>query len=206
MCGCTPEKVKKDGYDFLNFMLHPDDLHLWKNMHVVMLNSLHKKELPTEKINYFECTFRIRNFLSEESENPDFLMAYLKIKPEIQNGIPLYGICLLNISVVPKPQNMLVYYDNHDYSVYSFISRKWIFRKFKQLSKREKQILVWSQEGLTNKEMADKLSLSVKVVEKIKTSLFEEQNSVNDLNLNSFSKKNQYANNRCLIYHDTAIE
>ena len=206
LCGCTPEKVKKDGYDFFKFMLHPDDLQLWKNIHVVILKCLHKKELPVEKINFFECTFRIRSFLSEEGEKTDYLMVYLKIKPKIQNGIPLYGICLLTVSVVPKPQNMLVYYDNHDYFVYSFISRKWTFHEFKKLSKREKQILIWSQEGLSNKEMADKLHLSVKVIEKIKSSLFEEHNLVNNLNLNSFSKKNRYADNRCFIYQSTTIE
>jgi Response regulator containing a CheY-like receiver domain and an HTH DNA-binding domain len=207
LCGCTPEKVKKDGYDFFNFMLHPDDLQLWKSIHVVILKSLHKKKLPAEKIiNFFECTFRIRNFLSEEGEKTDYLMVYLKIKPEIQNGIPLYGICLLSVSVVPEPQSMLVYYDNHDYSVYSLKSRKWIFCEYKQLSKREKQILVWSQAGLTNKEMAEKLHLSTKVIEKIKTLLFEEQDLVNNLNLNSFSKKKQYANNRGLFYKFTIAE
>jgi len=200
LCGHTPEKVKEEGYEFFKIALHPDDLPLWRDIHAAILKSLYNNILPAERINFFGCTLRIRSFLSEEDRKPDYLMAYLKIKPKFQQGIPRWGVCLLSIAVVPYSGNLCVYYYNHDYSTYSFISRKWTFHPFAPLSKREKQMLVWSQEGLTNKEMADKLHLTVKVVEKIKTSLFD------DLNLNSFSKKFHYANNRCFIYQTPAIE
>jgi len=131
-------------------------------------------------------------------------MVYLKIKPKFQHGIPVWGICLLSVDVVPKSGNLCVYYDNHDYSTYSLKSEKWTFHPYAPLSIREKQILVWSQQGLSNETMANILHLSVKVVEKVKTSLFEDLISAEDLNLNSFSKKLQYANNRCLIYHAPA--
>ena len=190
----TLQKIKEEGYEFFRIVLHPDDLPLWRNIHIAILKSLYNNKLPAERINFFGCALRLRSFLSDEDKKPDYLMAYLKIKPKFQDGIPRWGICLLSIAVVSKPGNLCVYYDNHDYSVYSFITGKWTFHSFAPLSKREKQILVWSQQGLTNQEMADKLHLTVKVVEKAKTSLFDE------LNLDSFSKKLQYANNRCLIY------
>jgi len=200
LCDQTPEKIKEEGYDFFNFLIHPDDLTLWKNIHIAILKSLYENKLQIEKINFFGCTLRIRSFLSEEGKKPDYLMAHLKIKPKFLNGIPRWGICLLSVSVVPQSGNFCLYYDNKDYSTYSFESRKWKLHPAFSLSKRDKQILVLSQKGLSNKEIADKLCLSVKMVEQTKTSLFEEQN------LKSFSKKIQYANNRCLIYQSTVIE
>lgn len=93
----------------------------------------------------------------------------MNLKPKFRHGIPRCGICLLSIAIVPKSGNLCVYYDNHDYSTYSIVSRKWTFHSFAPLSKREKQILILNQEGLTNKEMAYRLHFTVKVVEKIKT-------------------------------------
>ena len=200
MCGYTPEKIKEEGYYFFKTVIHPDDLSLWRDIHVTILKSLYDNKLQAERINFFGCTLRIKSFLSEENKKPDYLMVYLKIKPKFQHGIPRWGICLLSVAVSKNPGNLCVYYDNNDYSTYSFRVGKWIFHSFTPLSKREKQILVWSQKGLTNKEMADKLHLSVKMVEEVKTSLFVEHN------LKSFSKKLQYANNRCLIYQSPAFE
>jgi DNA-binding CsgD family transcriptional regulator len=200
ICGYTPEKIKELGYEFFIFLIHPDDLTLWMNIHIAILKSLYENKLPKENIIFFGCTLRIRNFLSEEGKKPDFLMTHLKIKPKFMNGIPRWGVCLLSISVAPQSGNLCAYYDNHDYSTYSFESRKWRLHPAMPLSKRDKQILVLSQKGLSNKEISEKLCISVKTVEQTKTSLFEEQN------LNSFSKKIQYANNRCLIYQSPVIE
>ena len=200
-CGYTPEKIKEEGYDFFKTLIHPDDLSLWKDIHVAILKSLYDNKLQAERINFFGCTLRIRSFLSNEDKKPDYLMIYLKIKPKFKHGIPLWGICILSVAVSQNSGNLCVYYDNNDHLTYSFKAEKWIFHSFTPLSKREKQILIWSQKGLTNKEMADRLHLTVKVIEKAKTLLFEEVN-----NLNSFSKKLQYANNRCLIYQSPTIE
>ena len=206
LCGYTPEKIKSEGYEFFKLSLHPDDLQLWMNIHIVILKSLYSNELPAEKINFFGCTLRIKSFLSEEGKKPEYLMVYVKIKPLLHQGIPVYGLCILSVAVVPKSGHLCVFYKNHDFSTYSFKSGKWTLHPFAPLSIREKQILVLSQQGLSNEIMAEKLFLSVKAIEKIKTSLFEEQNIVEELNLNSFSKKIQYANNRCLIYHAPAIK
>ena len=200
LCGQTPEKTKEEGYDFFNFLIHPDDLTLWKNIHITILKSLYENKLQIEKINFFGCTLRIRSLFSEEGKKPDYLMVYLKIKPKFRNGILRWGVCLFSVAVVPESGNLCVYYDNKDYLTYSFESRKWRLNQFAPLSKREKQILVWSQKGFSNKEIADKLCISIKMVEQTKTALFEEQT------LSSFSKKIQYANNRCLIYQSAVIE
>ena len=204
--GYTPEKLKKEGYDFFHDALHPDDLPLWKDMYVIILKSLYNNELKAKDIRFLGCTLRIKSFLSEEGEEPEYLMTCLRIKPKFHHDIPVWGICLFSVAVAPKPGNLRVYYKNHDYETYSFKSRKWTFHPSAPLSIRDKQILVWSQQGLSNQQIADKLRLTVKSVEKAKTSLFEELGIVEEQNLTSFSKKFQYAINHCLIYQSPAME
>ena len=79
LCGYISEKVKEEGYEFFSTLFHPDDLPLWKEIHVAILKSIYENELPTEGINFFGCALRIRSFLSDENKKPDYLMAYLSI-------------------------------------------------------------------------------------------------------------------------------
>jgi len=53
LCGYTPEMVETKGYDFFKDVLHPEDLPLWKEIHVAVLKTLYSKELPVEKIKFF---------------------------------------------------------------------------------------------------------------------------------------------------------
>ena len=206
LCGFTPEKVKEEGYDFFKLILHPEDLLLWRDIHIAILKSLYNNQLPVKNIIFFGCTLRIRNFLSYKDKNPDYIMVYLKIKPKFLNGIPLYGICLVSISVVPKSGNLCVFYNNNNYSRYNVNAKMWKLHPLTPLSRKELQILIWSHAGLTNVEMAAKLCQSVKVIEKTKTSLFEKLIFYDEFNLNSFSKKLQFALNRCLIYQSPVNE
>ena len=89
-------------------------------------------------------------------------MIFLKIKPVWQNDIPRLGVCVMSVSVVKKSGNLRVHYNDHEYAEYSKISKKWKTRQLTPLSKKQKKILVWSQQGLTNKEMAEKLFMPVK--------------------------------------------
>lgn len=73
-CGYTPDKIKDEGCNFFETLIHPDDLHLGKNILTTLLISLYNSELPAEKVNFFGCTLRIRSFLSDEYKNPDYLM------------------------------------------------------------------------------------------------------------------------------------
>ena len=205
LCGYSPEQVKELGYDFFNEALHPDDLPLWRDIHVTILKNLYGNDLPVERIRYFGFTLRIRSFLSENIQKPEYLMVYLKIKPQLQNGIPVRGICLLSLAVVPKSGNLCVYYDNHDFATYSFESRKWTNHPCEPLTIRDKQVLVLNQQGCKNKQIADQLYITKKAIERTITLLFAERNTVEELNLNNIYKKIQYAHNRCLVYQSPTI-
>ena len=202
-CGFPPEKIKDLRYDFFKYALHPEDLPLWIKIYNVILTSLTNGDLPVERVNYFSCTLRIRSFLSETYQKPDYFMVYLKLKPKWLNGMPRFCICFLSPSIVPKSGNFCVFYDNQDHAEYSFRHKKWEIRPDILLTKREKEALVWSQQGLTQKQIVEKMrdkkgsQMKEKTLEKIKNSLFRK------LWVYSIEQAIQYANNRQLLYHAT---
>ena len=200
-CGLSPELIKTLRYDFFKYALHPNDFPLWIKIYNVILTSLTNGDLPVEKINYFACTLRIRSFLSKEDQKPDYLMVYVKLKPKWLNGVPRFGICLFSPSIVPKSGNLCVFCDNQAYFEYSFKEKKWELQPVMQLTKRQKEVLVWSHQGLTQVQIADKMkdkkgnSMKVKTIEKIKNSLFRK------LGVYSIEQAIQYSANRRLLYH-----
>ena len=193
-CGLSPDKVNELGYEFFREALHPKDLPVWVEMHNIILNSLCNGKLQAERINYFACTFRIKSFL-QTAEQPDYLMVYLKLKPKWINEKLRFGICLLSHAVVSKAGNLCVYYQDLDHAEYSFATKRWTHHPFTPLTKRQKEMLVWAQQGLTQKEMADKMHVCVKTIEGIRYSLFQK------FGVASIEQAIQFATNRRLIHH-----
>ena len=171
LCGHTQESVMAQGYEFFEDAVFPDDLNLWIDMHNKILKCLYCDELPADKINYFACTFRVKNSFSGVDKT-QYIMVYLKLKPKWLNGQLRYGICLLSGSVVPKPDNLRVYYHNRDYAEYSSDTGRWTHCSFSPLRKREREMLVWIQQGLSQKEMADTMCVSVNTIEHMRYILF----------------------------------
>jgi len=193
LCGYSPAQIKSFGYNFFRNVLPKEDLHLWIEMHNIILKSLDSGEFSCDKINYFACTLRVRNHFLNSSTN--YLMAYMKLIPIWINGKPRFGICLLSTSIVQKSGNLCVYFTNHDHSEYSFNTKKWDYHLFTPLSNKERELLVWAQQGLTQKEEADRMYVSVKSLEQMKHKLFTK------LGVNSMVQALQYSTNQQLIYH-----
>ena len=194
LCGYSPEQVKALGYDFFREALHPKALPIWIDMHHTMLQRLYQGPSSAHSINYFACTFRIKSFLPTFKQS-DYLMVYLKLKPKWIDGQPRFGICLLSHAVVPKAGNLCVYYDNHDHETYALKTKRWTYHRFAPLSQRQKEMLVWAKQGLTQKAMADKMNVSIKTIESMRTVLFQQ------FGVSSIEQAIQYATNRRLLYH-----
>ena len=82
-----------------------------------------------------------------------------------------------------------------DYSYYSFRTNQWKHYIYSPLSKRQKEALIWAQQGLSLKETANKMNISEKTIENIRKTIFEK------LGVNTIEQAIQYASNRRLIYH-----
>lgn len=61
------------------------------------------------------------------------------------------------------------------------------------INEKQKQVLIWAQQGLSLKETADKMNVSNKMIENIRTTIFEK------FEVKSIEQAIQYASNRRLI-------
>lgn len=199
LSGYTQETAMALGYDFFKKVLHPKDIPFGKDIHTIILNSLNNGELPMEQIDYFSFLLRIKTSLSP-SEKSDYLMTYVKLKPHWMNSQLRYGICLLSASIIRKQDYQLcAHYKNMDYSHYSFKTKKWEHSQFSPLCKRQREMLIWAQHGLSLKETADKMNVADKTIESIRHTLFEK------FGVNTIEQAILYASNRRLIYQSPQV-
>lgn len=80
-----------------------------------------------------------------------------------------------------------------DYSNYSFRTKKWEYFSFYPLSNKQKEMLIWAQQGFSLKETAIKMNVSDKTIESMRHTLFEK------FGVSSIEQAIQYAFNRRLI-------
>ena len=197
LCGYSQEKVYELGFDFFKKALHPQDFPLWENIHNVILNCHNNDKLQMEIISYFAFTLRFKGFFSKDNKKDketDYIMVYIKMKPVWLDGSLRYGVCLLSGSVVAKSGNLCVCYDNQDYAGYSSTKKTWTHHSFSPLGERERETLVWHQQGLTQKKIAGNMNISEKTVENNKSALFSK------FEVNSMTQALQFASNRRLIF------
>lgn len=195
LSGDRKEKSVAFDYDFFKKVIHPEDVLFWEDINDAILKSLNNDEFPAGQLNYFSFLLRINYSLSAKVKS-DYLMTYVKLKPQLLNGQLRYGVCLLSASVIRKQTNQLsAHYRSMNHSNYSFKVKKWAHFQFAPLSKRQKEVLIWSQQGFSIKETADKMNVANKTVECIRQALFEK------FEVNSIEQAIQYATNRRLIYH-----
>ena len=190
LCGI---KEKIHDFDYLKKIIHPNDRYFLKDVYNIIQNSFYHNELSIDKIDYFSFLLRINNCLSS-NEKSNYIMTYVKLKLHWENEQFRYGFCLLSASAIREQSNrLLAYYDNMNYSNYSFRTKKWEYFPFSPLTIRQKEMLIWTQHGFSLKETATKMNLSDKTIENIRSLLFEK------FGVNSIEQAIQYASNRKLI-------
>lgn len=181
-------------YGSFRKIIYPTDRVFWEGLYESIRESIDNDILPKDKVDYFSFLLRIgtNQFTSGKS---DYFMTYVRLKPFWEKGRLQYGIFLFSASIIREQDNQLfVYYKDMDYSTYSFKTKRWTYHLYSSLSKRQKEVLIWAQQGLSLKETAVKMNVVNKTVESIRTSLFEK------LGVNSIEQAIQYAFNRRLIY------
>lgn len=182
-------------FDYEGFIkiIHPNDRIFLEDVCSTIRNAIDNSELQIDEINYFAFLLQISSGLLP-NEKSDYFMTYVKLKPQFDNGRLSKGICLLSASVMRKQDNrLLAYYKNTDYSSYSFQKKEWEYFSFSPLTGRQKEMLIWAQQGFSLKETAVKMSVSGKTIENMRSSLFEK------LGVSSIEQAIQYASNRRLI-------
>jgi len=195
LCGYTQEETIEMGYHFFKEAIHPEDLSFWIAVHDAILNSLNNDDLHACEVNYFSFQLQIKNALAT-SKNTKYLLINIKLKPQWHKEQLRYGICMFSSSFMKKQDYKLcAHYNNRDHYDYCFKTKEWTHHKFSPLGRRQMEMLVWAQQGLSLKDTADKMNISIKTIENMRHELFYKWE------VNSIEQALQYASNHRLLFH-----
>jgi DNA-binding CsgD family transcriptional regulator len=175
LCGHSQYEVLNLGYDFFPKIVHPEDLPLWEKMHTDILKYLLGPEDQLENINYFSFTLRIKNLL-QIAERQKYLMVHHKLKPVFQDDQIYLGICMLKISAISTSGNLEIFYKNEMNLKYSFAGQKWKLQDIELLTDCEINIIKLAMMGLNEKQIADKLCLSIGTIRNKCSALYQKLN------------------------------
>jgi DNA-binding CsgD family transcriptional regulator len=102
---------------------------------------------------------------------------------------------MLTLAVTKKSGNLNVYYKKTpDFDEYSIESKKWKRQQIAQLTEQEISILKLAKQGMNNKKIADKLSLSYGRLKNIITEIYE------NLHVKSMSQAVIFATNHLMLF------
>lgn len=192
---CALDDLGTLEFSYFKRLICSEDLCFGEEILDIVLNSFDNGDLKSDKIDYFSFLLRIKNPLASNNNKSNYIMMYVKLKPQWDNCKLRYAICLFSISVIRKQNHQLcVHYENKNRSEYSAKTRTWEYYSYSPLSKRQKEMLIWAQQGFSLKETAEKMNVADKTIECMRHILFEK------LGVNSIEQAIQYAFNRRLIY------
>jgi DNA-binding CsgD family transcriptional regulator len=195
LCGHSREESLLLGYEFYDKVIHPKDISRFAEMHRAILKRLHDPDGQLVDVNYFSCTFRLKSCLLPTKGKTAYLMAYLKLKPVYTDGQLRFGICMLTVSSIKTPGNLRLYYkSNLNYEEYASGSQKWKVQQTEPLNDIQKCVLKLAIEGKNRMEIADILCVSIKTIDRERTSLFEK------LGVNTMEQAITYTRNHRLIF------
>jgi DNA-binding CsgD family transcriptional regulator len=200
LCGHSKDEILELGYNFYSEIVHKDDLSKLAEMHREILKYLCCQDSGNDKIIYFSCTFRIKNYLQQNKQS-EYSMVYQKLIPKFTDGEIRYGICLLTNSVIKNTGNLRCYYKNKsDFSEYSFATKRWKTSHIKYLTEREKTILRFVKQGKNLRKIADTMCVSYKTLQSITASIYEK------FEVHTMEEAIIYATNHLLIFHPHSNE
>jgi DNA-binding CsgD family transcriptional regulator len=170
LSGFSPYDALNMGYDFFSKVVYPDDLQMFIHIHRIILQYLSAPDNNRQEIDYF--AFNIRLFSHGLP-----LMVYHKMAPLFINGYARMAVCHLSSSVICKPGNLEIYYnDRKKCSLYVFNKQQWVQKELPCLTSREKDILKLSKQGKSRKEIANILCTSAHTIRNQEADIFRKLN------------------------------
>ncbi len=188
--GYDPQDFINEGVAFTIENYHPDDLRLFNEEIFPERVRLLKSIPPDEHTNYlFSYNYRYRN---KKKEYSNFLQRNCFIKSD-EKGNPLLSLgMIVNVThfVNASPIIQIVEKFSDDPLTPAEIIHKKSFylnNEGRLFSKREKEVLLWTADGLTSKEIADKLFLSESTIINHRKNMLQKADARNISELVSFS-------------------
>ena len=185
----SAEKMLAGGINFVLERYHPADLKLFNTqIFVDRLNMLKTISAEQHKDHIFSINYRVKN---GKGEYVNLLQRNSFIQSD-KEGNPLLSLGSLTIINHFKEENPVIQLvekiDPITGNVNSVIKNTYyLHEEDKIFSKREKEILLWLAEGLTSKQIADKLFISEYTVINHKRNMHHKSNTQNSAALISFA-------------------
>ena len=185
LCDRSPKEVLNLGYAYYPKLIHQEDYQMAKRIH---------KEI----VRYFSHPASLNDLIfvkfSLRLHKDSGLMMQHKVTPVIVDNQARLAICTVNYTK-DKPGNLYAYHRNTDvYYRYSLKSGRWKQEPVINLKLREKKILELSKAGITRKEIADLLGISLNTLRNNETVIY------NKLNVRTREQAGRFASDNRLIF------
>ena len=190
--GFEPKEWTENGVDFTIGLYHPEDLKLYNEKIFPERLQLIKNISAEEQKNYiFSYNYRVQN---AKAEYVNLLQRNCFIKSD-DNGLPLISLgMVINIEHYKKENPVIQLVEKIDLNNNSCET---VYKKIYDLnesrpvfSRREREVLLWITDGLTSKEIADKLYISEGTVINHRKNMLLKSGAKNAAELISFAMKN----------------
>ena len=152
--------------------IHPDDQHWVEQLFSVMKEKLEDPDLDLVQIDHFAWQLRVHN---NSRYIQGYTMLHVKFKPGMEQSILCSGLFSITFSIQHEQDNHLSlhYYNREKVDIYTRFCNKWKCYQRNQLTEQQKCVLMLAQMGYSSKEIAEKMFLSVRRIEKIKELIYE---------------------------------
>ena len=152
--------------------IHPDDQHWVEQLFSVMKEKLEDPDLDLAQIDHFAWQLRVNN---NSRYIQGYTMLHVKFKPGMEQSILCSGLFSITFSIQHEQDNHLSlhYYNREKVDIYTRFCNKWKCYQRNQLTEQQKCVLMLAQMGYSSKEIAEKMFLSVRRIEKIKELIYE---------------------------------
>lgn len=169
LCGSSPAEVMKEGYRHYVNNVPESDLHLLKKINDVGFD-FYGKLKADDRLKY---SISYDFHLEQPGSKP--LLVNHKLKPLLldDSSNPWIAVCLVSISSHPTAGNIRFKSDEDGRQFeYDLENDVWVETPRIKLKPREKDILLFSAQGLTMDQIADRLYVSIDTVKFHKKQIF----------------------------------
>lgn len=169
LCGSSPVEVMKDGYDHYLNNVPEEDLHLLKTINDAGFE-FYDKLNPDDRLKY---SISYDFHLKQPGGKP--LLVNHKLKPVMLDNLsnPWIAVCLVSISSHAHAGNIRFKSDEDGRQFeYDIKSNSWAEVARVRLKPREKDILLFSAQGFTMDQIADRLYVSIDTIKFHKKQIF----------------------------------
>ena len=167
--GRMPEEALKAGYDFYKEVIHPADYPLAVKMYQAIVRYFSRPDISLHDLAYVKFNIRINSNRG--------LMTEHKVTPLILNNHSQMAVCTVSPAMTKTSGNLFAYYRNQDVAYqYSLLSDQWKKEPLIKLNPREKRVLELSKVGMTRKDVAGTLCISMNTLRNVEASIYDKLN------------------------------